>query len=796
MADTLHSPIRLKRAPNCYSTPKRAKKCSNSSKSPSNQSPIAPKSHSPSAVSPSDDIIQSYVIGIADKLKEQLKNKDDFEKFLRGNPKGKKKIIDNQVSIQVHTNKSKNKRKYDKPHICFYCGACIIKLSRHFFLFHSNESEVLRIGKMQKGSKERSFALTLLNQKGDFLHNAAVLSSNQGCLFVLRRPDAGKPIPISQYIPCIYCLGYLTVDQMYRHSKKCKYKQTSQFGTIKTKNLTKQGRFLIDRVIACDKSSALWQSAAGELMNDEVGMFVKNDKTLYSLGNTLILNKGYEQRRYIRDKLRVIGRFCVKYHKEYATEDRSVKEIFQTKNFSNCLSLAQTYRGDALTPAIKLGQYLKDVLVIFKQDAIFERDTDRIAEYDNLKFLLESKWSQEINSPHNRMLKEKKAKVVEMPITGDITKFLKYLDGEIFMLGKEIRQNGLQNGSQELWIKLAKSCLGYLIVFNRRREGEVSKLELKTYTDRPEYQMCESDVLRKTMTTAENILSDTYSYMTTRGKTNRQVAIVYATQIKEALDILVKYRECCGIHPDNFFLFANSCTGHLRGHVVLNELVENCRQKYVLEKPKLIKSTKLRKHVATVAQVMCLNPGEIGNLSNHMGHSESVHKEFYRQTESVIETTQMVKLLQLVNNGKITRYKGKTLKDVAIEDIITAVTNEANELKDDDDDVDDDFDDVDNERVDEPSSSTSNLSLDVELLEHVVEPSPSTSTQSNTKLSRQAWPAHIKVLAKIEFKDVIDKKVPLNSVLANAFLNKHNLMARGLFKFKNMLYNMGRSPRN
>ena len=135
VADILHSPIRLKRAPNCYSTPKRAKTSSNSSISPSNQLPIAPKSHSPSAVSPSDDIIQSYVIGIADKLKEHLKNKEDFEKFLHGNPKGKKKIIDNQVTVQVNTNKSKNKRQYDKPHICIYCGACIIKLSRHFFYF-------------------------------------------------------------------------------------------------------------------------------------------------------------------------------------------------------------------------------------------------------------------------------------------------------------------------------------------------------------------------------------------------------------------------------------------------------------------------------------------------------------------------------------------------------------------------------------------------------------------------------------------------------------------------------------
>ena len=94
----------------------------------------------------------------------------------------------------------------------------------------------------------------------------------------------------------------------------------------------------------------------------------------------------------------------------------------------------------------------------------------------------------------------------------------------------------------------------------------------------------------------------------------------------------------------------------------------------ILKKTHHIKSTKLCKHVATVAQVMALNPGEIGHLSNHMGHSENVHKEFYRQHESVIEKTHILKILQLVNSGKIKKYKGKILKEVLIEDIITAVT--------------------------------------------------------------------------------------------------------------------------
>ena len=78
-----------------------------------------------------------------------------------------------------------------------------------------------------------------------------------------------------------------------------------------------------------------------------------------------------------------------------------------------------------------MGQAIKEVLIVFKQDAIVENDADRKTEFENFQFLVDSKWSQIINSPHIHKLKKQKAKVVEMPVTSDITQFLKYLDDEL-----------------------------------------------------------------------------------------------------------------------------------------------------------------------------------------------------------------------------------------------------------------------------------------------------------------------------------------------------------------------------
>ena len=87
------------------------------------------------------------------------------------------------------------------------------------------------------------------------------------------------------------------------------------------------------------------------------------------------------------------------------------------------------------------------------------------------------------------------------------------------------------------------------------------------------------------MSRVETYLTETYSYMRTRGKRGRMVPFVYSSEIKNALDTIVKYRETVGISPENKYLFANSVKSYIRGGAALNELVEECNKMFNLEKP-------------------------------------------------------------------------------------------------------------------------------------------------------------------------------------------------------------------
>ena len=92
--------------------------------------------------------------------------------------------------------------------------------------------------------------------------------------------------------------------------------------------------------MAPPESSVNWQKVRAEFLPDKIGRYVINDSTLCSWGNGLTIKDGYEQKKYIRDKLRVVGTLCINYHKVHGTDEFSVKEIFKTKffffNFKDC----------------------------------------------------------------------------------------------------------------------------------------------------------------------------------------------------------------------------------------------------------------------------------------------------------------------------------------------------------------------------------------------------------------------------------------------------------------------------
>lgn len=170
---------------------------------------------------------------------------------------------------------------------------------------------------------------------------------------------------------------------------------------------------------------------------------------------------------------------------------------------------------------------------------------------------------------------------------------------------------------------LTNACLALLIMFNRRRIGDVQYLKLDEYN---KDQRTDFTDFNNALTEAEKVLTNKYKRILTIGKGSRGVVILVPQVLQEHIKVLLENR---GKHikSENQYVFAvpGSKIPWGKGDVAIRSLTNQMK----LENPYAISSNKLRKHIATVMQILSLSKDEIKQFAQFMGHTEKTHREFY-----------------------------------------------------------------------------------------------------------------------------------------------------------------------
>lgn len=148
--------------------------------------------------------------------------------------------------------------------------------------------------------------------------------------------------------------------------------------------------------------------------------------------------------------------------------------------------------------------------------------------------------------------------------------------------------------------------------------------------------------------------------------------------MKKSLDLMLGMRTIVNIFEQNKNVFAIPYTavGVYRGSDCLRSAAIKCGA----SQPELLTSTKLRKHVATITQLLNLTTNDREQLANFMGHDLAIHNEYYRLPDNTLQLSRVSKILLAVESGKINELKGKTLDE--FDDII--IPNDCNESSSDD----------------------------------------------------------------------------------------------------------------
>jgi hypothetical protein len=171
--------------------------------------------------------------------------------------------------------------------------------------------------------------------------------------------------------------------------------------------------------------------------------------------------------------------------------------------------------------------------------------------------------------------------------------------------------------------------------------------------------------MMETLSPLEKELVKTLHRVEIRGKKGRMVPILLTRDMKKAADALLQSRFAAGVSNDNPYFCARPFFGAktpIRGTDAIRFYSEHCGA----SRPELLRSTKLRKQLATVTQICTLDKNELENVATHMGHDLRVHNDLYLISTNAIQLAKVSKLLLQVERGELKTLQGKNLDEIPV----------------------------------------------------------------------------------------------------------------------------------
>ncbi|XP_028292074.1 uncharacterized protein LOC114455202 isoform X5 [Gouania willdenowi] len=280
------------------------------------------------------------------------------------------------------------------------------------------------------------------------------------------------------------------------------------------------------------------------------------------------------------------------------------------------------------------------------------------------------------NEPALQTLREAKWNTPSLlPFTEDVKMMHMHLD----KCREEYQKTLKKDPNKRNWSKLATLTLCEVILFNRRREGEVSKMPLSAFTLRDTTGV-HSD-LAEGLSPLEQKLCQHFQRIEIRGKRNRKVPILLTPDMLSSMEALVAYRRACGTPDENPFFFSRpEAETHLRGSDAIRLIAKECGAKH----PETLSSTKLRKQISTLSTVLNLKDHEMDIMANFLGHDIRVHRQFYRLPEGTMELAKVSKVLCALEQGRLSEFKGMSLDQIHIspnEQVLEAGDSEVSDME-------------------------------------------------------------------------------------------------------------------
>ncbi|XP_072383666.1 uncharacterized protein [Diabrotica undecimpunctata] len=556
--------------------------------------------------------------------------------------------------------KTLRKNYKDRRDFCFYCEKDVSHFSRHISKWHSEEIDVVKILCHKVNSKERRLALSNLRKKGNFIRNRT-----DSALRPVKRPKlTDKSLSADQYLPCKYCLGYYKKKFLFRHTKICLSNYDKENNRRQTSQSDGQTTLLLHHFLKHD--DLLKSKIFSRMRADDINLIAKKDPLICQYAYSYI--KGRQSKGNIdlvRQNMRRLAKL-LDFARLQNPDIKKLIDILRPKHFQLIISGVnkiakynpETDNYESPTLAINFGTLIKKCCDLAYINLVqIENTSDERKELKILKTLLESQWCNEVSAQACTNLNQNKWNKEELlPLTNDLKKLNIFLQTSSEELFHKLKSD---ENDFKIYNSLKDTLYAQVILLNRRRPAEVAQLKVQTFKsinlggeNDNEFEKC--------LTEAEKILLKTYSRLVIRGKRGRGVPILLSPSMKMHFDLILQCRNNFAIESD--FVFHTTGRGFVDGTKIIHKYAKKCQ----LERPASITATKLRKHLATITQLLQFSNNDMEQLSKFMGHTLQTHCNYYRLSDKVYQTAKISKLLLLMMEGGAEKYKGKTLDEIDI----------------------------------------------------------------------------------------------------------------------------------
>ena len=316
-----------------------------------------------------------------------------------------------------------------------------------------------------------------LRFEGDHLHNLKVKEFKEGELLIQRKACSKEEFNFLEYGPCSECLQWIKLESsVFNHQKNCPKRDVSSKSDSKN-SLIWQARILTGEV-ETSGSEIFKKEVLVKMGKDAVSDCAKGDFMIRNLGEVWLaksVDHKLRRARIASFQMRLASRLVLECRKRLKNDCLSMFDLLRIKNFDLVADATLHLCGknedvDLRSPSVatKVGFDLVRLAGLKGTYCLRQGDADERKEAKGFLTLMKVEWSTKVTRLVNSLIRQRHFENKrKLPHPKDI-------ETVASNLSEKLEKYDYKDKSQ--FVLVAKTVLMRLMVYNRRRSGEMEEL--------------------------------------------------------------------------------------------------------------------------------------------------------------------------------------------------------------------------------------------------------------------------------------------------------------------------------